>query len=825
MSTNTINRQPRERTTGDRMGRNPIDPAEPYRPPYAAAGLAGLGVFLLYAITLAPTTQFWDTSEYIATAHILGIPHPPGNPLFVVLARFWELLLAPFGLSVAVRVNLFSAIMGALAHGFWFLLAHRILAYFSESKAFRLIGATAAVLISATAFTVWNQSNVNEKVYTVSLLTIALLSWLAFHWRERLGEGKDDNLLLLMVFILALSVGNHMMAFLAAPALVAFILMVHPRTLTNWKLYATSVVAGVLGLSIHLFLPIRAGLKPVINEADPTCATIGSALGSIVTMGRAGCPELSASLARRQYDKPSVKTNPIAASLNSVPPGDPALMRDAHLFTRQAFNYAQYFDWQWARSVNGNLGWFGGFRPLFTLLFSFLGIIGAWAHWQKDKRSFTYMAVLFGTLSLGLVFYLNFRYGYTLPQSLMKSDLLAFAGGNWRDLTEVRERDYFFMVSFSLWGLWAGIGLAALWQQINEFFESRAGHPSPMAGSPIMALAALPLLLNWTWASRAHDYTARDWAYNVLQSVEPYAIIFTNGDNDTFPLWYVQEVEGVRRDVTVMVMSYLNTPWYVKQMKGLTKPCAPSEDPLADPTRIVCQRPYEPEDGPAFYAAMLQSGDQPGVPVEPLPPGRRPPTRSIVSFTDEEIDNIANTPPYALREAGVFTAGNVQTTLPQNDVIIPSDAFMADMIRQSIEDRPVYFAMTTAAFEELRLRPYLIRQGVAYKLNNGPVVADSANGLWAVDARLAGTIGPFLDVARTDSLVNHVFQFQGGFPDKWTHWVDSATEGIPFYYGYTYYGLANAYAAWGEPAKAEANMSRTEAFLKLGSAREEAAGN
>ena len=150
---------------------------------------------------------------------------------------------------------------------------------------------------------------------------------------------------------------------------------------------------------------------------------------------------------------------------------------------------------------------------------------------------------------------------------------------------------------------------------------------------------------------------------------------------------------------------------------------------------------------------------------------------------------------------------------------------MADMIRQSIEDRPVYFAMTTAAFEELRLRPYLIRQGVAYKLNNGPVVADSANGLWAVDARLAGTIGPFLDVARTDSLVNHVFQFQGGFPDKWTHWVDSATEGIPFYYGYTYYGLANAYAAWGEPAKAEANMSRTEAFLKLGSAREEAAGN
>ena len=92
--------------------------AEAYRPPYKAAGLAALGVWLLYAITLAPTTAFWDTSEYIATAHILGIPHPPGNPLFVVLARAWELLLAPTGLSVAVRINLFSATMGALARPF-----------------------------------------------------------------------------------------------------------------------------------------------------------------------------------------------------------------------------------------------------------------------------------------------------------------------------------------------------------------------------------------------------------------------------------------------------------------------------------------------------------------------------------------------------------------------------------------------------------------------------------------------------------------------------------------------------------------------------------
>ncbi len=128
--------------------------SDDFRPPYGAAAIAGGLVFALYALTLAPTTAFWDTSEYIATGHILGIPHPPGNPLFVVLARAWSVLLAPLGLSVAVRINLFSALMGACAHGLWFLVVHHILRSFSEDRMFRLVGAAASVLVSATAFTV-----------------------------------------------------------------------------------------------------------------------------------------------------------------------------------------------------------------------------------------------------------------------------------------------------------------------------------------------------------------------------------------------------------------------------------------------------------------------------------------------------------------------------------------------------------------------------------------------------------------------------------------------------------------------------------------------
>jgi len=794
----------------------PVAPAEPaappvYRPPYLAATLAGVAVFALYAITLSRTTAFWDTSEYIATAHILGIPHPPGNPAFVVLARAWELLLAPLGLSVAVRINLFSAFMGAAAHACWFLLADRILASYSLNRAFRLIGASVAVLISATAFTVWNQSNVNEKVYTVSLFTIALLSWLVFHWRDNLGRGKDDNLLLLMVFILALSVGNHLMAFLAAPALLVFILLVDRRVLFNWKLYPAAVLAIVIGLSIHLYLPIRAGLKPVINEADPTCESIGGAVQSVLTFGRSGCEALSESLSRTQYDKPSMFNDPIAAAQYIDAPRTPSL------FLAQMGTYFQYFDWQWARSVAGNLSWFGGARPLVTLLFLALGAMGAWSHWRRDRVSWAFFAVLLLTLSLGLTFYLNFKYGYTYPP----------AGG--RD-TEVRERDYFFMVSFSLWGLWAGIGLVAAWQWLSDrlsrtatsFAEARHALRPSWATSPILVLAFIPLLANWTWASRASDYAARDWAYNLLNSVEPYGVLFTNGDNDTFPLWYLQEVEGIRQDVTVIVMSYLNTPWYAKQLRDLTSPCAPGQSPAAAPSRIICQRPYQAEDGPPEYAQIAQAGDTAGVSASPRAGG--PPTRTILPLTDEQIMQVAYTQPFRTGETQVFRAGNIESVVPEGTVVVPADIFLAQIVNSTQNDRPVYFAMTTAAYDNLKLYPFLVRQGVAFKLNNGPPQEDPARGIRRVPSellppQLSGLMGPFVDVPRTERLLSEVFMHRGGFPDEWGHWVDAATDGIPAYYGYTHIGLAAVYQSMGDTAQSRKHQDHADRFIRLANVR------
>jgi hypothetical protein len=759
-----------------------------YEPPYLAAAIATAAVWLLYAVTLAPTTAFWDTSEYIATAHILGIPHPPGNPTFVVLARAWELVLAPFGLSTAVRINLFSATMSALAHGCWFLVFHRIAAFFTPERRMRLVAASLAVLVSATAFTVWSQSNVNEKVYTLSLLSIALLSWLAFHWRDNLGQGKDDNLILLMVFILALAVGNHLMSFLAAPALILYILIIESRTLVNWRLYVFGAGVALLGLSIHLFLPLRASLGPIINEADPST-----------------WQALMDSLARRQYDKPSIFADPT----------DPSLPRSPSLILAQIGNYFQYFDWQWGRSIAAGDPLFGGIRPLLTAVFVGLGGYGAYEHFRRDRTSFWYIAVLFATVSIGLVGYLNFRYGYSFP-----------APSDAEGMREVRERDYFFIVSFSMWGLWAGLGIFAFWLRLAQVLGQQRGARARgrlAAASPVLVLALAPLVLNWSHADRSSDYSARDWAYNLIMSVEPYGVLFTNGDNDTFPLWYIQEVEGVRRDVTVIVMSYLNTPWYAHQLRQLTQPCPEGVDPLDTPTVITCQRPFQPENLAAFYAPVDGPAGEAGrVPVEGIATAMelRAPESSILPLSPGRIDSIpalyAENPfNFLVREPFQVQAAEIAFTVPGNRVLLPADVFLLNIIQSSLGDRPIYFATTTQAYDRIGLRDHLIRQGLALRVSERPLEADPARGIYPVPEMIQ-VPERFVDLPRTDALLWDVFVHRGGIPDEWAFWPEPSTWNIPWYYVFAHYTAYATHMVLGNDDAAAEHLDRVEAWRQLG---------
>ena len=754
------------------------------RPPYGGALLAGLAVWMLYALTLAPTTAFWDAGEYITAAHTLGIPHPPGNPLFVLLAHGWDRLLAPLGLPVAVRINLFAATTSAAAHVLWYLVADRLLRSIVTDGGVRRLGAVSAVLLSATSFTVWSQSNVNEKVYTLSLLTAALVSWIVLRWRD---AGRPGAWLVALAFVVGLSATNHLMGVLVVPGVLVFLLLAAPRVLLRWRLWLSAGLAGAAALSVYLFLPLRAAERPVLAEGDPRCESVAAAVGSIYTWGTAGCDALSESLTRAQYGKPPITSDPTV-----WPEGRP---RAGALVRAQLLNYAQYFDWQWARSLAGSDPVLGGARPLLTLLFLLLGAVGARAVWRRDRPAGAYVVALLVTFSIGLVAYLNFEYGYSIGYPEVADP----------EMHEVRERDYFFLISFSVWGVLAGCGLAVLAQRLAGWLgpSAQTAHASrlrvlraPRLAAAVFSLALLPLSLNWTWASRADDWAARDWAYNLLMSVDPYGVVFTNGDNDTFPLWYLQEVEGLRRDVTVMVTSYLNTPWYVKQLRDLTRPCPAGVSARDAPSRIVCQRQYR---GAEMPAALLEAG---------VPRSVNPPPDSAVPLTDDQIDRIA-TSYFIAPEPLAYEAGSIRTAIPAGTQMLPADTFVAAIVQATLGRRPIHFLPASPAIEKLGLTDYAVRSGLTLRIHDGAVEPASRDGLARiVDVGAAPVLGAWVDLARTDTLIDRVFRVRGRLLDPDAIWADAPSGSILQQYAMMHLAAAWAHDGRGESARAERHLER-----------------
>jgi hypothetical protein len=727
-----------------------------------AAGVS-VGALILYILTLAPTTQFWDTSEYIAAAYTLGIPHPPGNPLFVLMAHVWGLI--PMVSGYAQRINLFAAVTSAVSAGCWFLIGERWLRSFVPALWPRRLAALAGALVSATAFTVWNQSVVNEKVYTLSLLSIALILWLIVRWDDQPAGEAHDHHLLLIIYLLALTATNHMMGVLVGP--VVMVLLYPPlkkqRPVSDearrieWSqfLVFTSVwllllslglesaapiigagilflaavayalfVAGnvsfavaallvaVVGLSVYTYLPIRAAFYPPINEGEPT-----------------NWQALWAVLTRQQYGKPSIFDNPTQA---------PGMTNPGHtidLYWAQLVNYWQYFSWQFGHD------WSERAQRLLAALFALLGIGGAVRHWRADKRTALALTLLVFTFTFALVFYLNFKYGYSLhPEASLAQH-------------EVRQRDYFFICSFAVWGIWVGMGLASLIEWVSDAFRERQPNEARrwLYGTPLLALALIPLLGNRLTASRKGETLARDFAYDLLQSMEPYGVLVTAGDNDTFPLWYAQEVEGIRQDVTVVNLSLANTDWYLRQLQ---------RRPIV---------PFDSTRAPAIYRGRQW----------PMPTGR------LLSFTDEQLAGLE--PYYILEQKRLARLGPIDVTLdPQllgRPYLERADVVVLQVIKDQIGKRPIYFSRTVGLYgDQFGFTGRLEGHGFARLLREHELVpSDSIKGIQSLG---------YVNVPRTTALMFEVYHADAAARPRPRGWVDKPSEGILSLYGLTYYTMA-----------------------------------
>ncbi len=714
-----------------------------YTPSYGAGALVSLAVLLLYIVTLAPTTSMWDTSEYIAAAYVVGLPHPPGNPLFVLIGRVFALL--PIAPTVAMRINVLAAICSAASAFFWFLITERVLVSWITTRWQRLAGAALSALIGSTAFTVWNQSVVNEKVYTVSLLGIAAISWLTVRWCDDPEDRNADRLLVLVAYILGLGYANHMAGMLAAPAVGLAVLVRRPRTLLRWKLLLACAVALAFGITPFATQPIRAAHFPAINEGEPTgCVTEIS---------------VSCTFSQLTYDR-------FMYNFNRGQYGKPDLTQRQAPFTAQVGMYWLYFKWQYWRDAYNERP---GLQNALGVFFLIIGLLGGWVHWHKDRRSFWFFGPLVFIMTLGLIYYLNFKYGHSQALDL----------GNTVP-REVRDRDYFYLWAFSAWSVWAALGLVYLWESVASLAgtEQRKHGPQLLAvptsrsflmASPVLLIALLPMLGNWTQASRASQTDTADFARDLLNSVEPYGMLVTVGDNDTFPLWYAQEVEGVRRDVLVVNTSLLNTDWY---------------------TRQVIRRPvyeYDAEAGPAVY--RNQQWTKPEGPA--------------LKMTFEEADAI---PLYVeLGDQRTFQK-NELTATARNANLMRADILVYFLMRDSWPQRPLYFSRTAGGYPaQLGLEQYVLTQGMARRITETPVVGGG-------DTVLVRGEG-YVDVARSAALWRDAFDAPRSLAAR-NGWVDDASVGIPDLYVITGLTISEALAGAGQGALSDSVFHEARAVAR-----------
>jgi hypothetical protein len=502
-----------------------------------AAWFAGGVLLVVYVSTLAPGVTFWDAGEFIAAAHSLGIPHPPGTPIFILALNTWAHLL--WFLPYAVATNLFSAACTAAAGGLSAL-------WIARSTGKPWVGVAGAITAGAMT-SVWQNATETE-VYSASLV-LAIMAIVAADLAGR-SDDRRKKWTVLSAYLLALAVPLHLSAFVAAPVVVylaaqrtdgeidwasgialsgvclcvlgasrlsgglvaaGFVVMWSPRfvVMSARRLHMRTLIslaaAVAVALSALLFMLVRSRHDPAINQANPTSLA-----------------QLAYVVGRRQYD--------VAAMWP----------RQAPMWLQFA-NWFEYADWQFALSlaptVIPGIG-----RVVMTIVFAALGVIGARWHREHDRRTWRAVLLLLICGSVGVALYLNLKAGASFGWSF-----IPVAARH-----EARDRDYFFVLGFWAWGLWAGIGAMSVARRVRW---------PVIAG---LAVAALPIALNWTAVSRRVEPEAsmpRELAHALLDSLPQRAVLFVAGDNDTYPLWYAQQVENLRRDVTIVTLPLLPAAW------------------------------------------------------------------------------------------------------------------------------------------------------------------------------------------------------------------------------------------------------------------------
>ncbi len=336
-----------------------------------------------------------------------------------------------------------------------------------------------------------------------------------------------------------------------------------------------------------------------------------------------------------------------------------------------------------------------------------LGLLGFFYNYLRQQKVFLIVGLLFFLTGIALILYLN-----SPP-------------------VEPRERDYIYVGSFYAFAIWIGFGVMALGELLERVIANKVVSTA-LACTLSLLVPGIMIAENWDDHDRSQRYFSVDSAKNLLNSCAPNAILFTGGDNDTFPLWYVQEVEGFRTDVRVCNLSLLATDWYIEQMKRQAYESAPLPISLEEPQfrqGVNDQIVYTPYPYVASEA-QAQQIDAQGIDLrEYFNYLKNNPSAIRVAYTKD--DSLTFIPSKRLRlkvdkdkvkALGIVPAeyedrivGEMDWTLSKGD-LFKSDLMILDMIAHNNWERPIYFSSTLGNSSYLNLQEYFQQEGLALRL-------------------------------------------------------------------------------------------------------------
>ncbi len=376
--------------------------------------------------------------------------------------------------------------------------------------------------------------------------------------------------------------------------------------------------------------------------------------------------------------------------------------------------YWRYFMWNFVGRESGEEG-AGNLLPLdagkdfpytmsqskahdnFFMLPFLLGLLGIVIQYFRRRRDLLVLGLLFFLTGVALVVYLN-----SPP-------------------TEPRERDYIYVGSYYIFCIWIGFGVISIAEGIAAFVKNATARAG-LATAVGLIVPAIMGFKGWDNHDRSNRYHSVDFAKNLLNSCAPNAILFTGGDNDTFPLWYVQEVEGFRTDVRVCNLSLLGTDWYIDQMKRQTYESEPLPISLDRDNYMYGKNDIVPfYEIPGVkgginlkeYMGLVNSGNK-AIQV-PLTSGDMTSILpSSVLFLPVDVASVSK---MGILKPDMlpFLRDSISWTIGKND-LYKSDLIMLDIIATNNWQRPIYFSSTLAGSNYLNLKEYMQVEGYAYRL-------------------------------------------------------------------------------------------------------------